>query len=129
MTNSNSGILAAASPQQGLKSLTVEGWRFLPHSYAIVNQWQLLALRRRHVDLKVVDVPFYRASWQAQTGLFDPASEQLLHSLKVAQPDENTDVTLRIFAPFTFLPSRSNLTAVFATLEQQLIQKNQLSSL
>jgi len=125
MTNSNSAV----PTHETRKTLIVEGWRFLPHSYAIVNQWQLLALQRRNIHVKVVDVPFYRASWQAQTGLFDPASEQALQSLEVAQPGENSDVTLRLSFPFTFSSSRSRLTAVFATLEQQLIQKNQLSSI
>jgi hypothetical protein len=128
MTNFTTDVSETEAPHHKRKSLIVEGWRFLPHSYAIVNQWQLLALRSRNINLKVIDVPFYRASWQTQTGLFDSASEQALQSLKVAQPEESADVTLRIFSPFTFSPSRSILTAVFATLEQQLIQKNQLSS-
>jgi glycosyltransferase involved in cell wall biosynthesis len=109
------------------KSLIVEGWRCLPHSYAIVNEWQLLALLRRNVALKVVDVPFYRRSWQAQTGLFEPQAEQVLRSIERAQPGETADVTLRIFAPFTFAPSRSHVTAVFATLEQQVIQRHQFA--
>ena len=109
------------------KSLIVEGWRFLPHSYSIVNQWQLLALSHRDIALKVIDAPFFRRSWQAQEGLFDQASEQALRSIETAGPDEGADVTLRIFAPYTFAPSRSPVTAVFATLEQQVIHKHQLS--
>ena len=121
---------SALAPADGAgKRLIVEGWRFLPHSYAIVNQWQLLALLRRNIVLKVVDVPFYRRSWQAQAGLFEPAAEQALRSIEVAQPTESADVTLRVFSPFTFSPSRSRLTAVFATLEQQLIRKFQVSDL
>jgi glycosyltransferase involved in cell wall biosynthesis len=111
------------------KRLIVEGWRFLPHSYAIVNQWQLLALLRRNIALKVVDVPFYRPSWQAQAGLFEPTAEQALRSIEVAPSAESADVTLRVFYPFTFLPSCSRLTAVFATLEQQLIRKDHISDL
>jgi glycosyltransferase involved in cell wall biosynthesis len=119
---------AAPAPVDGTgKRLIVEGWRFLPHSYAIVNQWQLLALLRRNIVLKVVDVPFYRPSWQAQAGLFEPSAEQALRSIEVAQPAESADVTLRVFSPFTFSPSRSRLTAVYATLEQQLIRKFQVS--
>jgi glycosyltransferase involved in cell wall biosynthesis len=121
---------AALAPVNGAgKRLIVEGWRFLPHSYAIVNQWQLLALLRRNIALKVVDVPFYRPSWQAQAGLFEPTAEQALRSIEVAQPAESADVTLRVFYPFTFSPSRSRLTAVFATLEQQLIRKDHVSDL
>jgi glycosyltransferase involved in cell wall biosynthesis len=120
---------SALAPADGAKRLIVEGWRFLPHSYAIVNQWQLLALLRRNIVLKVVDVPFYRPSWQALAGLFEPSAEQALRSIEIAQPAESADVTLRVFSPFTFLPSRSRLTAVFATLEQQLIRKFQVPDL
>jgi glycosyltransferase involved in cell wall biosynthesis len=121
---------AALAPAHGTgKRLIVEGWRFLPHSYAIVNQWQLLALLRRNIVLKVVDAPFYRSSWQAQEGLFEPTAEQALRSIEIAAPAESADVTLRVFCPFTFSPSRSRLTAVFATLEQQSIRKFQLSDL
>ena len=121
---------SAPAPADGAgKRLIVEGWRFLPHSYAIVNQWQLLALLRRNIVLKVVDVPFFRPSWQAQAGLFEPSAEQALRSIEVAQPAESADVTLRVFSPFTFSPSRSRLTAVYATLEQQLIRKFQVSDL
>lgn len=116
---------ATVSPPR--KSLIVEGWRFLPHSYAIVNQWQLLALLRRNVRLKVVDAPFYRASWQAQPGLFEPDAERSLRALALAQPDDAADVTLRMVAPFTFAPSRSSLTAVFATLEEQVIRRHQMA--
>ena len=121
---------SALAPADGAgKRLIVEGWRFIPHSYAIVNQWQLLALLHRNIVLKVVDVPYYRPSWQAQAGLFEPSAEQALRSIKVAQPADSADVTLRVFSPFTFSPSRSRLTAVFGTLEQQLIRKFQVSDL
>jgi glycosyltransferase involved in cell wall biosynthesis len=127
--NVEQGASAPASADGAGKRLIVEGWRFLPHSYAIVNQWQLLALLRRNIGLKVVDVPFYRPSWQEQEGLFEPFAEQALRSIQVAQPAESADATLRVFSPFSFSPSRSRLTAVFATLEQQLIRKFQVSDL
>jgi glycosyltransferase involved in cell wall biosynthesis len=127
--NMESGASALASAIGAGKRLIVEGWRFLPHSYAIVNQWQLLALLRRNIALKVIDMPFYRPSWKVQAGLFEPAAEQALRSIEVAQPAESADVTLRVFYPFTFLPSRSRLTAVFATLEEQLIRKDHVSGL
>jgi glycosyltransferase involved in cell wall biosynthesis len=106
--------------------LIVEGWRLLPHSYAIVNQWQLLALLRRQIHVKVVDVPYYRR-WTPQTGLFDPPAERALRSLEIAGPGETADALLRIFAPFSFTPSTSRVTVVFATLEQQLIRKHHLA--
>jgi hypothetical protein len=45
----------------------------LPHSYAIVNPWPLIALLRRNIAFKVVDVPFYRASWLTEEQLMTSA--------------------------------------------------------
>lgn len=75
----------------------------------------------------MIDAPFYRASWPAREGLFDPPAEQALRAIEVARPDEAADATLRIVAPFRFAPSPSRLTAVFATLEQQVIRRQQLA--
>ena len=107
-------------------SLIVEGWRFIGHSYAIVNQWQLLAfLRRPDVAVKVIDVPYFRKRWQSQEGLFSAADEQTLRSLRSAAPDEGADVTLRISIPFDFSPSRSRRTFVFGTSETQVLREEQ----
>jgi len=125
--NSHTNIPALAAPSSVQKTLIVEGWRFLPHSYAIVNQWQLLALFRKRIVLKLIDAPFYRSWWQIQEKIFRPDAEKALRAVEVARPGETADVLLRIFAPFTFSPSRSCVTAVFATLEQQVIRKHQLS--
>ena len=112
---------------QPTKTLIVEGWRFLPHSYAIVNQWHLLALLRRpSIAVKVVDMPFSHAKWRAQEGLFDPRTEQLLKSIAIADPDEDADLTLRMFYRYDFSPSRSPQTVVFGTLEQQLIRPSDI---
>jgi len=113
---------------RAVQNWIVEGWRFIPHSYAIVNQWQLLALsRRRNLALKVTDVPFFRLRWQMQEGLFEQHSEQVLRSFETARPEESADITLRVFFPFDFSPSRSPLTAVFGTSESQVIQRPQLA--
>jgi glycosyltransferase involved in cell wall biosynthesis len=104
------------------KTLIVEGWRFLPHSYAVVNQWQLLALKRRgDVDIKCIDVPYYNPKWQRQGGLFDRVDEDLLKSIPIARPDECADVSLRIAAPYDFTPTSSNQTVVFGTMENQVV--------
>jgi glycosyltransferase involved in cell wall biosynthesis len=110
------------------RKLIVEGWRFIPHSYAMVNQWQLLALARRpDIALKVVDVPFYRPRWREETGLFEHGAEQVLRSIESAAEEEAAETTLRIFFPYDFSPSRSDLTAVFGTCESQVIRRAQLA--
>jgi glycosyltransferase involved in cell wall biosynthesis len=112
------------------KSLIVEGWRFVAHSYAMVNQWQLLALLRRpDISVKVIDVPFYRRQWQSQTGLFDQSQEAALSSIGLAMPGERADATLRISLPFDFRPSRSHRTAIFGTSETQMLRTEQFRDL
>ena len=115
---------------QAAKSLIVEGWRFLGHSYAIVNQWQLLALSRRtDVAVKVIDLPFFARRWQTQEGLFEQQAEEALRSIQTASPNESADVTLRISFPYDFSPSRSGQTIVFGTSENQVIRRDQLPNM
>jgi len=121
----------ASAAQEGLparhassRTLIVQGWQFLPHSYAIVNQWQLLALRRRNdITLKVQHAPLYRAHWQPQAGLFEPRDEEALRAIPTAAPGESADIAMRISYPYDFSLSPSGRTAVFATLEQQAIRE------
>lgn len=75
----------------------------------------------------MIDAPFYRRSWQAQDGLFDPDAERALRAIETAAPGEAADAQFRIVAPFRFAPSPSRLTAVFATLEQQVLRRQQLA--
>lgn len=108
------------------RSLIVQGWRFYPHSYAIVNQWQLLSLSRRSdVSLKVLDAPSYNLRWRPQAGLFEPQAEQILKSIEPAAPDEQADLMLRMGFPYDFSQSACRHTAVFGTSEQQTIEKTQ----
>ena len=49
-----------------MKTLCVEGWRFIHHSYAMVNQWQLLSLLKRNdIALSVRDLPFFNEQWRS----------------------------------------------------------------
>ncbi len=99
-------------------SLLVEGWRFLPHSYAIVNQWQLLALAQRgDVGLKVRDTFWPFTGWQSMRGVFRAKDEKLLEALPRAREDEEFDVTYRIGFPYDFRLAPHGRTAVFLTSE------------
>ena len=111
---------------QATHSLIVEGWRLLPHSYAIVNQWQLLSLSRRtDVVLKVIDAPLCHQWWERQDGIFEPQAEQILKSIGSAAAGENADLLLRISYPLDFAPSHSRQTVVFGTSEHQTIRRDQ----
>ena len=43
--------------------ICVEGWRNINHSYAMVNQYQLLQLLNLPIKLKHKDIKFYKENW------------------------------------------------------------------
>jgi glycosyltransferase involved in cell wall biosynthesis len=107
-----------------MKHLCVEGWRFLHHSYAVVNQWQLLALMKRSdVSLTVRDAPYFQPEWTARKGLFTPEHERQLESIPVLAPSETPDATLRISYPFDFSLQPKGRTVLFATSEYKVIEE------
>jgi len=86
--------------------LIVEGWRFIPHSYAIVNQFQLLALQQYpQVQLFHDDAPFAVADWQPVRGLMSPAQEAAIAAIPAPPPGHVADATLRLYGPFNFAAS------------------------
>ena len=104
-----------------MPKLIVEGWRFLGHSYAIVNQWQDLALlRRSDVTLRIRDIPYYMPHWPQVRGLFPDEAEAALEALPQAAADEEADATLRISFPYDFTPVGER-TWVFGTSELKTI--------
>ena len=102
--------------------LVVEGWRFIPHSYAIVNQWQLLALLRRgDTELKVRDAPYCRPNWESVHGVFSASAEATLEAIPIASVDEPSDAILRIGFPYEFHKGKARRTAVFFVSEFKAI--------
>ncbi|WP_448564368.1 glycosyltransferase [Trichothermofontia sp.] len=98
--------------------LIVEGWRFIPHSYAIVNQFQLLALQAYpQVELFHQDAPFAVADWQPVRGLLSPEQEAAIAAIPPPQPGQVADATLRLYGPFNFTAAPSHQTLVFAVTE------------
>jgi glycosyltransferase involved in cell wall biosynthesis len=104
------------------RHLVVEGWRSICQSYAVVNQWQLLAMSRRpDLRLSVRDLPYLNTSWVGTKGLFTTEDEQTLAALPVAEPGEHGDATLRMTAPYDFTLSPQGRTVVFATSEFRIV--------
>ena len=98
--------------------MIAEGWRFIPHSYAIIHQWQCLALlRRTDVDLHVRDLPYFNPHWTRTNGLFDTAAENTLKAIPTAGTTDEANATLRITYPYDLSPSRAARTWVFGTAE------------
>lgn len=102
--------------------LLVEGWRFLPHSYALVNQWQLLALARRgDVALSHRDKPYLYKHWKPTRGIFSPGDEEAIAAIGQARNDEEFDAVYRIDFPFDFRRGGEKRTAIFVTSEYQAL--------
>lgn len=98
----------------------IEGWRCVPHSYALDNEFQCLALRRRaDVEWTYADAPVPHAHWHAPASFFRAAEAAWLATLPERRPvaDAAPDVTYRIYAPANFTPAPSGVTLVFLTEE------------
>lgn len=93
----------------------VEGWRFIPYSYSITHQFQLLEMLRRS-SLKIThqEMPGLKPEWQTFTGLLTPELETQLQQIPSAI-NPAVDVTLRIYQPFNFNSSNSRKTLIYAT--------------
>ena len=98
--------------------ILIEGWRFVPTSFAIVNQFQCLELLRHDgVEIYHRDVPYWNPDWRPEYGLLDAVSEARLRAIPAPEQGQHFDATLRMGCPFDFSPSGSPRTTVFATCE------------
>jgi glycosyltransferase involved in cell wall biosynthesis len=95
----------------------VEGWRFIPHSYAIVNAHQLLELRKSPlVRVRHRDKPFHLPNWSRVSGLLDPAQERAIADIP-GPGEQKSDAVYRISFPYDFSASGCERTCVFGTAE------------
>ena len=98
--------------------IIVEGWRFLPHSYAIANQFQLLEmLKYPHLEIFHKDIPYLDENWQPVTGLLDATAEAAIKNIPHPWASLKADATLRISVPYNFAASNTKRTCLFATTE------------
>ncbi len=103
--------------------LVVEGWRFIPHSFALLNQYTLLELLPRPgIELFHRDVPYFHPQWRPLQGLLGMDREAVLRAIPAPGPDTAPDATLRIFVPCNFLPVPSGRTFVWGATEYGLVQ-------
>ncbi|MGD1714463.1 glycosyltransferase [Dapis sp. BLCC M172] len=105
--------------------IIIEGWRFLPHSYAIVNQFQLLEmLKRPQLQIYHQDMPYISKSWQPVTGLLPQNAEIALRNIPNPAPQQPADATLRMYAPFNLKSSKTKRTATFGSTEWGIVTKS-----
>ena len=102
-------------------ALRVEGWRGINHSFAMVNQFQLLELAKRpDMAIDHVDAPLHYAHWSSSNNGagFDVSDEALLRGIPTAETSQVADWTYRIFSPIDLRPpTAGGRLAVFIVTE------------
>lgn len=112
--------------------IAVEGWRLFPHSYALVNQWQILALLRRGCVVDFCDLPYQGAPQPRLQGLLDPESETRIRGLSSVGRGQSYDLCYRIAYPFDLSDrplsgAKAERVMVFGTAEHQLVSDDYLA--
>ena len=111
-------------------SILISGWRFIPHSYAVVSQFECLELLRRGpaVRLFFEDVPFFNPSWQPMTGMYSAEEDAALRSIPPPPGDLRADAELRCGYPCDLLrPARAERTIVFGTAELLCVPRSNVA--
>jgi glycosyltransferase involved in cell wall biosynthesis len=109
----------------GPKKLLIEGWRGLPHSYAMVNQSQILELLGRpEISLAHRDLDLLVPQWKAVSGLYSAEQERKIAAIRAPSPGERFDAVYRIGGAIDFRASpRADRTVVFTTAEYRMIPR------
>jgi glycosyltransferase involved in cell wall biosynthesis len=97
--------------------LRIEGWRGVSHSYALVNQFQLLALQKHGLaSVQHVDMPFIMAHWGAgqNSAGFSEADQSLISGFSTPV---NAQALYRIFAPMELVAHASLPTVTYVVTE------------
>jgi predicted O-linked N-acetylglucosamine transferase (SPINDLY family) len=99
--------------------VVLEGWRFLPHSYGVVDQFLCLELMgRAGVELFHRDVPYMLPTLASKPGqLGDQEMARRLAQIPTAPPDLTGDATVRLHVPLNLEPASAGRTLVFGTAE------------
>lgn len=112
------------------RSLIVEGWRDIPHSYALINSYQLLELIK-HPELKLFhqDMPYVTDDWKPNKQLLSLEADALLEQISTPEPNQKADVTLRMYCPFNLTNSASSKTVVFGCTEWGMLPRTILNGM
>lgn len=108
-----------------MMNILIEGWRNINHSYALVNQWQILELIKSS-KLFFEDVPFIYEKWNSinNSSGFNNDIKNLINNIKSPDKSQNLDITYRISSPFNFDNNfNSKFLCVFGTTEFKFLEK------
>ena len=111
-----------------MKTLLIEGWRGINHSYALVNQHQLLHFAQ-HPDLAVyhLDMPFSDSEWRKTNSGFDDYESAAIAAYGPPPAGLKIDVLYRMTFPFRLTGGAADRVFVFCTSEFGRIPENSIS--
>jgi len=105
-----------------------EGWRGIPHSYALVHQSQAAALARREgLDVAVRDCPFRGAMPPVRRGLLPAWIEETVAHLPAAADDAAPDLTVRTTHPFDLTAAPGGPTLVLVTAQARPVPPDEMA--
>lgn len=116
------------SPTQN-RSLLISGWRGVHHSFAMINQHQILALLRRgDITLFHHDMPLLMAHWNSKDHNPGFGEEDYRRIMSVPETDESkVDCVLRICAPM-YPPNRAARRTITFGITELGFDKGSLSN-
>lgn len=103
-------------------AIVVESWRFIPHSYALINM-HLLAQWAGRGDVRVFhrDLPYVNARWQPERGVLPAEDEARIAAVPAPPPGLKPTAVLRLSFPYRLEGSAAGRTFVFGTCEHGTI--------
>lgn len=105
-------------------ALQVEGWRGISHSYALVNQFQLLHWHKSNLaSIQHIDMPFVMAHWASGENSAGFHADDMHIIQNISEPIEPQAI-YRIFAPFGLDTPVDLPTVTFAVTEFGLNDSN-----
>lgn len=108
-------------------SLVVEGWRCIPHSYSIVDEFICLELlKRSEIQLFHHDVAYLDPHWQPNYELHDPGAAKSLQTIPVPPPDLHPDQILRVSIPFNLKSASTESVCLFVTSECGIVPEDRV---
>jgi len=109
-----------------MMKICIEGWRKINHSYALVNQRQLIELLKYPIHLKHKDIPYFNRNWndKQNSNGFSKVENNIIDKIEIPEKDEIFDNTYRITFPYNSAKSTSKKLFVYGTAEYQNIDKH-----
>jgi len=107
-----------------MKKLCIEGWRGINHSYALVNQWQILQMLAYPLEIYHRDKPYWGKQWNPETNSsgFPPTAAAAVAAVPEPPSGVRCDAIYRISFPFDLAPGHADRVFVFGTAEKRAIR-------